>query len=196
MTTIAIFGAGGTAGTAIAAEARARGHRVTALTHAQADATDADRIAEVTAGHDVAVSSLYDEHADHATFYPAATRALLDGLGRAGVGRLVHVGLSVLLETAPGVRGVDDPGFNPDWLPFCLAHDAGAQVLRASTTGPDWVIVSPSGDFDREGTRTGHYELSTSPDATRLSYADFAVAVVDEIESRKHDRVHFGVAGV
>ncbi|SDC60562.1 NAD(P)-dependent oxidoreductase [Actinokineospora iranica] len=198
MSRIALFGSAGRAGRAIAAEAAGRGHQVTSIHRdtTSGDVTDADQVAAAAAGHDVAVSSVYDAAADHAVFYPAASRALLDGLDRAGVGRLVHIGLSVLLETAPGVRVVDGPDFPPEYLPFCLAHAAGADVLRAATTGPEWVIMSPAGDFDREAGRAGRYRLTGGPAEELISYPDFAIAVLDEIEGREHSRVHLGVAGV
>src|SRR5439155_14876462 len=97
-----IFGAGGQAGRAAVAEARTRGHRVTAVVRDPArhgdlggdgvavvagDVTDAGRVATVAAGHDAAISAVYDAGAVPDTFYAGAAHALLDGLGRAGVGR-------------------------------------------------------------------------------------------------------------
>ncbi|GGM29545.1 MULTISPECIES: hypothetical protein [Micromonospora] len=66
-------------------------------------------------------------------------------------------------------------------------------MLRATTDVPDWLIVSPSGDFDHGGPRTGRYLVAPADAASRISYADLAVAVVDEIEAPVHHRTHLGV---
>lgn len=104
---IVVFGAGGRAGRAVVDEARRRGLRVTAVVrdpdryrpaadgvHRQrGDVTDADSVARVAAGHDAAVSAVFDPAAEPDAFYTAAAHALIDGLPRAGVARLVSVAL-------------------------------------------------------------------------------------------------------
>jgi uncharacterized protein len=198
---IVIFGAGGTGGRAAVAEALTRGHSVTAVVRDPAkhadldgvrlvagDVTDSASVAAVAAGHDVAISSIYDP-AQPADFYARAATALV----KAPVDRVVAVGLSVLLETAPGVRLLDGPEFPAEHKPFCESHAAGAEVLRAADL--DWLIISPVGDFDRDKGRTGEYGLATVPDMTdRISYADLAVAILDEIDNPKHHRTHIGVS--
>ncbi|MEV4640462.1 hypothetical protein AB0J80_24275 [Actinoplanes sp. NPDC049548] len=67
------------------------------------------------------------------------------------------------------------------------------EALRAAAGGPDWLVVSPAGDFDHGGGRTGRYRLAAAEADSRVSYADFAVAVLDEIDSPRHRRVHIGV---
>ena len=119
MSAIVVFGAGGRAGRAVVREARERGHRVTAVVRDPAahvfqkekrgleaydvvagDVTDADAVARIAAGYDVAVTAAADLAAPPLEFFPAAARALLDGLERAGVGRLIAVGLATGLRTA------------------------------------------------------------------------------------------------
>ena len=66
----------------------------------------------------------------------------------------------------------------------------------------DWVFLSPAGDFGSwvPGERTGEYRvggdvaLFDEQGRSALSGADFAVAIVDEIETPKHHREHIGVA--
>lgn len=121
---IVVFGAGGRAGRHTVAEAVARGHRVTAVVRDPAgytdlagagvtivagDVTRADSVAEVAAGHDAVISAAGRLDMPSDEFYVSAAHALLDGLARAGVGRLVLIGIGSTLETAPGVAVHDAP---------------------------------------------------------------------------------------
>ncbi|MEU4832239.1 NAD(P)H-binding protein [Streptosporangium sp. NPDC023615] len=208
MSDVIVFGAGGRAGRTAVHEARRRGHRVTAVVRDPArhgdlaadgvrvvagDITDADAVARLAPGHDAAIAAAYDFGTPPDVFFAAAARALLDGLARAGVPRLVSVGLASVLETASGTLLMDTPGYPQEYRSFSLGHAAGNEVLRASGTGIDWLVVSPSGDFDHGGPRTGRYRRAPAEAGSRISYADFAIALLDEIDSPSHHRVHLGV---
>ncbi|MFD5827509.1 NAD(P)-dependent oxidoreductase [Lentzea sp. NPDC060358] len=182
MAKIVVFGASGKAGTQIAAAAESRGHEVTRVGRDPG----VQEAASVAAGHDVAVSSVVDLSRDPAEFYADAARALV----ASGVGRILVVGIYTLLETAPGVRVVDAPDFPAEFRPFCLGHAAGVEVLAAS--GVDWLVMSPAGDFGGEA--TGAYRLSGPDPSRELTYEDFALAVVDEIERPAHHHTQIGIA--
>lgn len=211
---IVVLGAGGRAGRAAVGEARRRGLRVAAVVRdpgryegpadegvdvLAGDVTDPASVAKLAAGHDAAIhaAAVYGEGTDPDAFFPAAARALADGLAAAGVRRLVAIGLSTLLPGADGVRLVDSEAFPPEYRPFSLAHGAGLDVLR--TRALDWVSLAPAGDFDHEGPRTGRYAFRPHGDpAARISHADFAIALLDEIAvpegSTAHHRVLVAVA--
>jgi uncharacterized protein len=206
MTDIVVFGAGGRAGRAVVAEARRRGHPVTAAVrtpahHAHleapgtrvvaADATDPERVAAVAAGADAAVHAAVDLTVDPGTFFPAAARALAAGLARAAVPRLVVVGLASVLPTADGRLLMDTDGYPQDYRALYLGHAAGVVALRDADA--DWLVVSPAGDFDRGGGRSGSYIVAPADADSRISYADLAVAVLDEIEAPTRSRTHIGV---
>jgi putative NADH-flavin reductase len=208
MTKIVVFGAGGRAGRAAVGEARRRGHQVTAVVRDPArygdlatdgvqlvagDVTDASSVARIADGHDAAISAVYDSGAQPDTFFTGAAHALLDGLARAGVGRLIVVGLASVLKNASGVPLMDTPGYPQEYRFFYLGHAAGADVLRAATTELDWLVVSPAGDFDHEGARTGRYRMVAAEALSRITYADFAISLLDEIDTPKHHRTHLGV---
>ncbi|MFB7076441.1 NAD(P)-dependent oxidoreductase [Streptomyces sp. NPDC056308] len=210
MSKIIVFGAGGSVGRAAAGEALQRGHHVTAVVRNSAkhqdlegagvrllagDVTDTNAVAELAAGHDAAIMAAYDTGAQPGVFFTAAAHALLDGLARAGVGRLVAVGLAATLETGDGIPLMDTPGFPQEYRPFCLAHAAGTSVLRASVTALDWLIVSPAGDFDNAGARSGRYCVAGVNMVSRISHSDFALALLDEIEAPRHHHTHIGVEG-
>ncbi|MFJ6540674.1 NAD(P)-dependent oxidoreductase [Streptomyces sp. NPDC091385] len=207
MSEVIVFGAGGRIGRAAVGEASRRGHRVTAVVRdpdgqralgaarwRSGDVTDPDAVARLAAGHSAAIHAAYDAGSPADVFFPAAARALVNGLARAGVGRLVVVGLAALLETPDGTRLLDAPTFPPQYRPFALAHAAGAALLRDSPAAPDWIVVSPAGDFTPDGPRSGGYRLSPADPAARVTPEDFALALLDEIDTPRHHRVQLGVA--
>lgn len=203
-----IFGAGGRAGRQAVAEARRRGHQVTAVVRdpsryggladggvriTAGDVNDAADVAALAAGHDAAINTA--AAIDPETFFTSAAHALIRGLRQAGVNRLVTVGLASLLPGPDGTRLLDMPGFPAEFRPFCLAHAAGLEALRVEGGTLDWVYVSPAGDFDHEGERRDHYEIREHGDtAARISYADFALVLLDEAETPRHHRSHLAVA--
>jgi uncharacterized protein len=161
------------------------------------DVTSADDVAALAAGHDAAVHAAARLDVPAAEFFPAAAGALVEGLARSGVGRLVAIGIGSTLETAPGVAVHDAPNYPAEYLPFTLGHAAQIEVLRAAGPALDWVLlVPPPTMLDADAARTGRYRtggtavLSTGT----LSYADLAVALVDEIETPRHHRAVVAVA--
>jgi uncharacterized protein len=98
-----------------------------------------------------------------------------------------------VLKNASGTVLMDTPGYPQEYRSFHLAHAAGGDVLRTETDRLDWLIVSPAGDFDHDGVRTGRYRTAAADAASRISYPDFAVALLDEIDTPKHHRTHLGV---
>ncbi|AQA22177.1 NADH(P)-binding family protein [Rhodococcus sp. MTM3W5.2] len=210
MSRIIIFGAGGRAGRRAVAEAVARGHSVTAVVRDPAryqelatsgadlvagDATDADTVAALAAGHDAAISAVARMDLPSSEFYVAATEALLDGLGRALVGRMLVIGIGTLLETEPGVRVLDAPGFPAEAGEFSLGHAAELEVLRGADTDVDWLMLAPPPVvLDEVAERTGEYRiggsavLADAAGARQFSYADLAAALIDEVERPKHSR--------
>ncbi|MDN3359302.1 NAD(P)H-binding protein [Actinomadura sp. DC4] len=206
MSRIVVFGAGGRTGRRAVAEASARGHRVTAVvrdpdrhqglagdgvTVVAGDVTSADDVFGAAAGLDAAVNAAVRLDVPSAEFFVGGAHALLDGLGRAGVGRLVLVGIGTTLETADGTVVHDTPGFPAEGRAFSLGHAAELEVLRAAETEIDWLVLAPPPVvLDDEAPRTGRYRIGgTQVLGDAFSYADLAVALVDEIETPKHHRV-------
>ena len=207
---VVVFGAGGQVGRAVVAEARERGLTVTAavrdearhadlaadgVTLVRCDVTDADAVAAVAAGHRLAVSSVYTPDVPSQEFYRASTTALVEGLGRAGTARLVSVGLATTLETAPGVRVLDDPGLPDAHRTFSLGHAVALDLLRAVGPALDWLVVTPPLDLDRTAPRTGRYRTD-GPRVLgpRIAQTDLAVAVVDELTDPRHHREQIAVS--
>ncbi|MFR9727425.1 NAD(P)-dependent oxidoreductase [Streptomyces sp. MS19] len=216
MSGIVVLGAGGRAGRRVVAEACARGHEVTAVVrdtaaHADAfagqegrvrlvagDAADASRVAELAAGQDVVVgaAAAYGPGTDPEAFFTGSSRALLAAARDGGVRRLLVVGLATLLTDAAGTPLLEATRLPAEFLPFVHGHRAGLDVLRREGAGVDWLYASPAGDFDHTGGRTGRYGTAAHGDpGDRVSYQDFAVALLDEAEEPQHRRTHLAVTG-
>lgn len=208
MSRIVVFGAGGRAGRRVVAEIIERGHQVTAVVREPArhtglaapgvtvvagDAADEARVAEVAAGHDAVISSVYRDDVEHEEFFVRVAHALLAGTAKAGVPRLVAVSLGTLL---PGV-----PELPEEHRAFVRAREAELAVFLGAETELDWLLVAPPpAMLDAEGDRTGHYRtaegklLDESPGAPLFRYADLAVALADEALAPRHHRTLLAVA--
>ncbi|WP_370618079.1 NAD(P)-dependent oxidoreductase [Mumia sp. Pv 4-285] len=206
---IMIVGAGGRAGRAATTEAVRRGHAVTAVvrdparytdlsgesvTLAAGDVTDADALAALAVGHDAVIATVYDLSAtDPRAWFVAASRALVSGLEHAGVRRLVWVGLASLLPTTDGTALMDTDAYPNEHRAFYLAHAAATEGFAAAAERLDWVALSPSGDFDHGGTSTGGYAVAPADADSRITYDDFALALLDEVDAPRTSRMHVGV---
>lgn len=206
---IVVFGAGGRAGRQAVAEARRRGHRVTAVVRDPArygedlpgvrvvagDVTDPADVARAAAGRDAAISAAVDLSAAPHDFFTGAARALTAGLAEAGTERLLVVGLASVLPGASGALLMDEPGYPNEYRPFYLGHLSGLDALRSAGDRLDWVYLAPAGDFDHGGTPTGRYRVAAHADRdARITYADLAVALVDEAaDAPRHHRAAVAV---
>jgi putative NADH-flavin reductase len=195
LTTVALIGATGNAGSRILGELTRRGHRVTAIvrnpakvpllknTTARAgDVRDLDGLAALIAGHDVVVSSVH--------FAASDPGVLVAAVRKAHVPRYVIVGGAGSLKTPTGELLVDTGHVPLPYVPESLAGGAFLDILRG-VSDFDWSFLSPSIEFV-PGQRTGRFRLGNdivlTDDQGRswISYEDYAVALVDEIESNAH----------
>jgi uncharacterized protein len=193
-----VFGATGLLGSRIAAEAEARGHEVTRASRATGvDATDPGSVAAAAAGHDAALSAV-TQHGRPQVLVDVA-RALLEGLDRAGVQRLVVAGGAGSLEVAPGVRLMDTPDFHEEWKPEAQAQADALDAYRAAETDVAWSYVSP-GALLEPGERTGAYRtggdelIADEQGRSRITMEDLAIAMLDEAQEQRHPRARFTAA--
>lgn len=201
MTSIALLGATGNVGSRLLDEALTRGHRVTALVRDPArlaarpdlivvagDVTDL-QAAPALAGHEVLISSL--------RFADLAPSALVDFARATGIPRLLIVGGAASLNLPDGSRLFDAPAFPAEYRSEAGAGIATLDALRG-VSDLDWVFVSPQMVF-APGTRTGRFRLGDDTllfDAagdSHISYEDFAVALLDEVERPVHHQTRFTV---
>ncbi|PFG59010.1 hypothetical protein DM05_3675 [Pseudomonas poae] len=202
MSKIAIIGATGRAGSQLLEEALRRGHSVVAIarntdklavrpgvTVKQVDALDANALEQAISGSDVVIS------AAHFATLPAS--AVIGPVKKAGVKRLLVVGGAGSLLLPGGGRVIDSEGFPAEYKAEASAGAAFLDVLRQEKE-LDWTFLSPSALFDgteRTGKfRLGQDDLLVSSDGTSsISFADYAIAMLDEVEAPKHSRQRFTV---
>lgn len=207
---IAIIGANGKAGNRILTEALQRGHQVTAIVR------DASKLADKSVP--VIEKSIFDLTSDDVKQFDVVVNAFGAPLGE----EQAHVDAGhALIEAVKGtdtkvivvggagslyvdadktLKVLDTPDFPAMFKPTATGQGRNLQELQEST-GITWTFVSPSAFFDPEGKKTGSYQagqdnlLVNAKGESYISYADFAIAIVDEIENPKHVNERFTVVG-
>jgi uncharacterized protein len=199
---VALVGATGNVGSRLLAELTSRGHTVTAIarhpekapaqpgvTAKRGDASDKAGLAALLAGHDAVVSSL--------RFFDTDPHTLIGAVKVAGVKRYFVVGGAGSLEVAPGHRLIDTPHFPAEYKAEATKGAEFLDLLRGEKD-IDWTYISPSALFI-PGERTGKFRLggdqllADDKGNSSISYEDYAIALVDELEKPAHSRRRFTV---
>lgn len=201
---IALYGAAGTIGSRIAAEAAGRDHAVTGITRSgspdlpdgctprKSDAADADDVARVAAEHDVVVSAIGPSRTGGRHEIYLRTMAILGE--NVGTRRLIVVGSAGSLYVAPDLRLLDTVGFPAAAKAEAQTQLATLELLRHTGALLDWVYICPA-PFVAPGERRGAYRRGIDMViGDQISAEDFAIAVLDEVEHPKHHRSRFCVA--
>ncbi|GAA0626986.1 NAD(P)-dependent oxidoreductase [Brevundimonas kwangchunensis] len=199
---IVVLGASGRAGSEITRELAARGHAVTAIarkpeaipsldgvTAVAGDASDPAALTPLLKGADAVISALH---------FDVTAETLLTAIRDAGVPRLLVTGGAASLEVAPGRRLFDTPEFPAEWKPFAQGGLTFLDHLRG-VSDVDWTFFSPAAVIE-EGPRLGRFRLGDDQlvvddkGESRISFADYATAMVDELEQHRHSRARFTAA--
>lgn len=204
---VAVVAANGKAGKLITEEAVNRGMDVTAIVRGENKTVAPKAIIkdlfEITkedlADFDVVVNAYGSWAPDTASTIVDASMHLVDVL-RGSDKRLLIVGGAGSLYVNPEhtQRVVDVTPFPEAAMPVVNAHGKLLDELR-KVDDVKWTYVSPAGDFQPEGERTGKYILGgeelvlNSKGESVISYADYAIAMVDEIESGNHSKERISV---
>lgn len=198
---VAVIGASGRGGSRIVAELARRGHQVTAIarnpekiavqpnvTAKKGDLYDPG-LSSLLKGHDAVVSAVHFLQSDPDT--------LIEAVRASGVKRYFVMGGAGSLEVAPGVKLVDTPEFPAIYKDEALKGGVFLERLRRERD-IDWSYLSPPALIDF-GERTGTFRLGKDQllvdgkGDSKISFEDFAVAAVDELEKPKHSRQRFTV---
>lgn len=198
---VALIGASGRAGSSILRELSARGHDVTAIVRhpekvpalnkviaKKGDVFDKAGLAALLRGHDAVISAVH--------FTDSDPQLLIEAVREAGVPRYLVVGGAGSLEVAPGVPLVSTPDFPAAYKAEATKGGEFLDLLR-KVSDIDWTFLSPSALFV-EGPRTGKFRLGkdqllTTDKGSSISFDDYAIAVVDELEKPTHSRMRFTV---
>jgi putative NADH-flavin reductase len=214
MKEIVLIGASGFVGSAILNEALDRGHKVTAVVRhpekitamsknlviKQGDVSYDETVTEVCKGAD-AVISAYNPGWRNPKIAEETTKgykAIINGVKKAGVKRLLVVGGAGSLFISPGKRIMETGSIPDSYLPAVRALAEVYLIDLIAEKNIDWVFFSPAGMLE-QGLRTGKFRLGkddlvvNEKGESKISVQDYAVAMIDELEKPAHHRERFTI---
>lgn len=197
---IAVVAANGKAGQLIVREAVERGNDVTAFVRSEnrtvAENVVVKDIMDLTpkdlVGFDAVVDAFGAWTPETLPQHSTTLAHLCDILSDTGTRLLVVGGAGSLYVNPEHTMTVSEtPDFPEMFKPLASAMAEALSDLR-ERDDVRWTYISPAGDFQAEGERTGEYILAgeeltlNDRNESIISYADYAIAMVDEIESGDH----------
>ncbi|TXI92466.1 MAG: NAD(P)-dependent oxidoreductase [Burkholderiaceae bacterium] len=209
---IALIGASGFIGSALLQELLQRGHQVTALVstpeklaaHPQLRATKTDvqdlAVLEKSLHGFDAIISAFSGHAQSnmLDYYVAGMRNIIAAAKSVNATRLLVVGGAGSLDVAPGVQLLDTPSFPEAYRASAEGARQALNMLRAESN-LNWTMLSPAAMIS-PGERTQQFRLGgdqllvDEQGQSRISVQDYAVAMINELESPKHQKQRFTLA--
>jgi putative NADH-flavin reductase len=205
---VVLYGATGKAGSVILKELVDRGHVVIAaartpekvrkvknVTAVQDDLSDPAKTASIVKAADAVVSA-YGPPPDDTSQIIGVMDRLVKAIEEISGPRFIVVGGAGSLFVAPGLTLRASGHLPKEWIPIVDAHIEVLQNLKKS--GIDWTYFSPAAFFE-PGERTGKFRLGKDDLITdaqgnsRISFEDYAIALVDELENPQHHRERFTI---
>ena len=198
---IAVVAATGKAGRKIVKEAKDRGFEVEAFARRDAEIDGADNVVvkdifditkEDLAGFDAVVDAFGAWTEDVLEQHSTTLKHLCDVLSGTDVRLLVVGGAGSLYVNPEHTATVSDGEDFPDMFKPLAGAMAKALGELRERNDVKWTYISPAGDFQADGERSGKYILGgeeltlNSKGESIISYADYAIAMVDEIEKGDH----------
>ena len=197
---IAVVCANGKSGKLIVKEAAERGFDVTAVVRSE-NKTVADKVInkdlfdltpDDLKGFDAVVDAFGAWTPDTLPLHGKSLGHLADILSNTDTRLLVVGGAGSLYVNKEHTATVaESPDFPDSFKPLAAAMAAALAKLR-KRKDVKWTYISPACDFQAEGEHTGKYILGgeeltlNAADESVISYADFAIAMIDEIEKGRH----------
>ena len=206
---VAVVAANGKAGRLITEEAVNRGMDVTAVVRSENKSAAQKVISkdlfnltrEEVAGFDAIVDAVGAWTPDTVKAVPDAAKFLADMLKGTDARLIVVGGAGSLYVDPEHTKTVADVVEFPEAaMPVLNAHKEALDALR-TYDDVNWTYVSPAAEFTADGERTGKYVLAGEEYTTNTkgeslsSYADYAIAIVDEIENASHIKERISVLG-
>lgn len=206
---IAVVSSNGKVGRLVVAEALRRGFEVTGFARSE-NKSDAkqfvkkdifDITADDLAGFDAVVDAFGTFAPETLDLHTKSLMHLADAVANTQTRLLVVGGAgSLYVNKEHTLQLLDTPEFPKEYYPLAKAQTDELVALR-KRNDVKWTFVSPAAVFDPEGKRTGEYILGgeeftlNERGESVVSYADYAVAMVDEIETGNHVQQRISVVG-
>lgn len=211
MKKIAVICAAGKQGKLLVDEAVSRGYDVTGFVRGN------DKVANSKAK--TVVKDLFDLTADDLKDFDAVIDAfgawtpetlplhktslahLCDILSGTNIRLLVVGGAGSLYVNPEHTVQVKDLESFPDVFKPLATNMGEALAELRKRSDVKWTYLSPAGDFVADGARTGEYLTGgeeyfvNDKGESRISYADYAIAMIDEVENAAHIQQRFSVIG-
>lgn len=197
---IAVICANGKAGQLIVKEAVERGLDVTAIAKGENKSVASafikkdlfDLTKEDLKNFDVVIDAFGAWSEETLPLHSTSLEKLCDLLSNSETRLLVVGGAGSLYVNAEHTICVSDGADFPDGFKPLAA--AMAKALKELRTRNDvkWTYISPAGDFQADGARTGKYILAgeeltlNAKGESVISYADYAIAMIDEATKGNH----------
>ena len=211
MKKVAIVCAAGKQGRLLVDEAVSRGYDVTGFVRGSDKVANPkaktvvkdlfDLTREDLAGYDVVIDAFGAWTPETLPLHRTSLKHLCDILSGTKVRLLVVGGAGSLYVNPEHTVQVKDLDSFPDMFrPLANMQGAALDDLR-QRDDVLWTFLSPAGDFVADGARTGEYLLGgeeyfvNEKGESRISYADYAIAMIDEIENANHIQKRFSVIG-
>jgi len=206
---VAIIGANGKSGSNLVQEALKQGHDVTAIVRNKEykngdvkvvykdvfELSKADLV-----GFDAVISAFAAWTPETFGLHKKVAKHLADALSGTKTRLLVIGGAGTLYVDDKQTMVMDTPSFPAEYMGVAKATAESFSELKGRTDVL-WTYVSPAGDYDANGARTGKYVLGgdnlilNSKNESYISYADLALAVIDELKNGAFVQKRFTAVG-
>ena len=206
---IAIIGANGKSGSNLVQEALKQGHDVTAIVRNKEYKNGDVKVVykdifELSksdlVGFDAVISAFAAWTPETFPLHKKVAKHLADALSGTKMRLLVIGGAGTLYVDDKDTMAMDTPDFPPEYM--CVAKATAESFFELKgRTDVLWTYVSPAGEYDDHGARTGKYVLGgdnlilNSKNESYISYADLALAVIDELKNVTFVQKRFTAAG-
>ncbi|WP_298058840.1 NAD(P)H-binding protein [uncultured Campylobacter sp.] len=152
------------------------------------------------AGFDAVISAFAAWSDETFPLHKKVAKHLADALSGTKTRLLVIGGAGTLYVDDKQTMVMDTPSFPAGYMGVAKATAESFFELKGRT-GVLWTYVSPAGDYDANGARTGKYVLGNdhvilnSQNESYISYADLAIAIIDELKNRNFVQKRFTAVG-
>jgi len=206
---VAIIGANGKSGSNLVQEALKQGHDVTAIVrnkeYKNGDVKvvykDVFELSKADLkGFDAVISAFAAWTPETFPLHKNVAKHLADALSGTKTRLLVIGGAGTLYVDDKGTMAMDTPDFPPEYMGVAKATAESFFELK-DRSDVLWTYVSPAGEYDANGARTGKYVLGNnhvilnSQNESYISYADLAIAIIDELKNGAFVQKRFTAVG-